>query len=86
MKELTINCGNTIAKLWMPSMVPPAIGVAGATSSGLVSYSSKVQRRINGWRSELSRLVPGDDRVRVCEGRLDASTPVGGADGSSFNN
>ncbi len=54
-----------MARLWIPSMVPPGNGFeAISSSSGFVSYSSKERRRISGLVSLVNDGRTGVERLR----------------------
>jgi hypothetical protein len=68
---LTRNWGMTMARLWMPSTVPPATGPASLSS--WISLSSIERARRSGWRSPSVRTpgcrYAGVDMTRACDGR-----------------
>lgn len=67
-----------MAKLCMPSTVPPATGAAGSLAAIAISYSSNERRRIRGWRSVgCPDRRSGEDNVRECEGRREAGSGGG---------
>ena len=77
----TMNCGNTIARLWIPMIVPPATGPDPlySTLSSMASISAVEKLRASGVRSSyrpagllgLDRHGPmGVDAAREWSGRV----------------